>query len=140
MTMLLKRSAKARASRTLWVTILLTLMLALPALGAGSAIFGPVTFTDKYTTPNYETPVTGTHSITSRVRNCSGGTEYYVQLVRVRTLWDVFYAKKGPLSCGTTYRTRSWTASEINNDTGTFHYDITKSGSGTTDGYYTWPS
>ena len=54
------------------------------------------------------------------MRNCSGGTEYYVQLVRVRTLWDVFYAKKGPLSCGTTYRTRSWTASEINNDTGTF--------------------
>lgn len=99
-----------------------------------------MTLTTKYTTPNYNTTVAGTHKIISRVRSCTNGKQYYVQLVRVRSfLPDVFYAQKGPISCGSTYTTKSWSASETNNDTGEFHYDITKTGSGTTNGTYYWP-
>lgn len=134
-----RRPSKAkRTVKGLLLACAAVFIMAVPAFAVGTQYFGPVSFNGKYTTPNYSTSNTGTHSITALVSSCGRYTSYTDRLVRVRPwLPDIFYSPK-TAACGS-YVTRSWSAAAISYDTGTFHYDIEKTSGGTAQGHFSWP-
>lgn len=126
--------ATREATRRVAVTALLAILilLGMPAVRAAGWFDWYCYFTHRCVSRTYETPNSGTHSITQTYANCPGpGNRVRYRIVHEEFGPDTFYRWKN-VSCGTTDQTKSWSIPQI----GPFHFDAEKAD--TTDTSYTW--